>query len=244
MDKEKRQMNHQKVWCITLCVFFLPLLSSNCLAGRPVFYDFKMEDLVARSHVIAEVKREQPNAVQKTFDWFKWLKGCSAEYWSLKLSKVLLLQWKLRLSPGVKMYPMEEEPVEENSLSTQFGRGKTVNVIVNEVSLTDCIFRKKNPSGASFPAERYIPSNSDIPEDKTFLIFLQIKRGEPHLTVTNAFEDLTKEGEVMGILKNLAASNGGRLPSGRMDCGPSTIDCLYGQYCNPYTGKWECTERR
>jgi hypothetical protein len=153
---------------VVLCVPFC------CSAGRPVFRDLSLADLVRSADVVAVVSRAQP--FEKTT---KDKLGCDRVQWHLTVIGILKTQRQ--------DYPEARSHLE---------------VLSNVTSVQDCTLREGwKTTGASFAASRYRPSDPTAITTKQFIVFLVVKNGVLELLADNAFESINRKSDVESLLR-------------------------------------------
>ena len=165
-------MNNMILAEITL--FYL----TAALAGRPVFHEPSLAEIVAKSTHVAVVALNQKVEQQKN--------SCEPQIIKLKVIEILKPQ----------------DPNQKKS----FPINSVIQVINNQTSLRDCAIRKGHPnsSGASFPAERYRGFQLWAAKPKhPFIVFLnQDINAIPTLVMDNAMESLDKRSEILKLIQN------------------------------------------
>jgi hypothetical protein len=187
-----------------LTVISLVFVNSVVLAGRPVFHDFNLEPLVARSNVVAIVEKKQPFKVRS-----RQVAGqCEEMRWPSRVENVLFSQVDFQDIPGVALIRPSKVKREE-VLKGLVVPGKDIEVLFNEVALEDCLNRIPNKSGASFYARRYQPSDPGLVEHSSkFILFLVVRDKALSLTVINAFEPISKQRDVEEAIKKVRELKG------------------------------------
>ncbi len=147
----------------------MPML---CFAGRPVFHDLTLAELVRTSNIIAVVTQVEPESIKKGEH------GCASAEWHLSVVAMI----KTSPEAGVKA-------------------GDTLDVRRNVTSYQDCVIRGWNATGASFPASRYEPSDSDAPQQKHFIVFLKESNRQFALTADLGFESHTLRPKIERLLR-------------------------------------------
>jgi hypothetical protein len=80
-------------------------------------------------------------------------------------------------------------------------KGKILQVQHNSTTFLDCTYRLSSPSGASFPANRYQPSQpiQTIINSPESIIFLIERKGQLELVADGALEAIGKRRELQSI---------------------------------------------
>jgi hypothetical protein len=153
---------------VALCVPFC------CSAGRPVFHELSLEDLVRSASVVAVVSKAQP--FEKTT---KDKLGCDR------------VQWHLTVVDILKTHRQGYPEVRSN-----------LEVLSNVTSVRDCTLRDGwKTTGASFAASRYKPSDPTAITTQQFIIFIAMKDGVLELLSDNAFESINRKTDVESLLR-------------------------------------------
>lgn len=177
-------------------------IPSLAIAGRPVIREATLEQLVARSHLIAIVQKRQPFTERST----QLESGCKGLRWPFLIKEVLNQQTTLKVVPNMSM--SRPSNVIDSALLKELAMpGKKVDVLFNQVSVQDCQNRLVNGSGASFPAERYNPSMPDLLTKRNeFIVFMMVQGKDLVLTTITSIESTTKKDEVIRIAKQVKQS--------------------------------------
>ncbi|MDP1825665.1 MAG: hypothetical protein Q8L48_20560 [Archangium sp.] len=145
--------------------------------GRPVFHEYTLEGLVAASRLVARVERTEAR------ERIEEREGLRAVLWPLRLVEVLF----------ANEAPLKQGPISRGDLLPPgpVPRPGGIEVLANRVNLVDQVNRRRSPSGASFPAERYRsdPQTVDAAEWITFLVE---RRGKLEFTAQGAFVPLAE----------------------------------------------------
>ncbi|MDB6062147.1 MAG: hypothetical protein JWM78_2250 [Verrucomicrobiaceae bacterium] len=157
-------------------IFAVIALSASfcCNAGRPVFHELSLADLVGAADVVAIVSKAQP-FVETVQDQL----GCDRVQWHLTVERTLKKQRQ--------GYP---EPK------------STMNVLSNVTGVRDCTFRDgRQTSGASFSASVYKPLDPAATTNQQFIVFLVVRNGVLELLTDTAFESINRKPEVESLLR-------------------------------------------
>jgi hypothetical protein len=146
------------------------------LAGRPVFHEPTLQEIVAGSAYVAVVALSQKIEPQKN--------SCEPQIIKLKVLEIL----------------KPKDTKQQKSLLIN----NVIEVINNQTSLRDCSYRKAHPggSGVSFPAQRYRGFElwSAKPKDQ-FIVFLNHNEGtSPTLAMDGAMESLEKRAAIQKLI--------------------------------------------
>ncbi len=172
------------------------LVCSMGIAGRPVFQDYTIEQLVENSHLVAIVEKRKPFAQIS----IPVAGGCKEVRWPFQIKEVLNQQTALENLPPRKAIDLA-------LLKKLAVTGKKIDVEFNEVSTKDCIFRIDNLSGYSFPSERYTPITTNLFEKKnTFIAFMVLKGKSLTLTTMNSIESSSQKNKVLEIARKLRSA--------------------------------------
>lgn len=163
-----------KICLYLAALFYMPFV----LAGRPVFHEPTLAEIVASASHVVVVALNQKIEPQKN--------SCEPQKIKLKVIEILKPQDLNQKKP----LPIDS----------------VIQVINNQTSLRDCAIRKANPggSGASFPAERYrgFPLWTAKSNDQ-FIVFLK-QHGDsgPSLVMDGAMESLDNRPDILKLIPN------------------------------------------
>lgn len=129
-------------------------------AGRPVYHDLDLKDLLGRSGWVLSVK-------------------------NLRSKKV-----KLKCGWDSELYVVEVVKVLRSSQERQFKPTQTIEFAPSPTAIADCEHRQKHSSGVSFAAVRYKSSLdfSKLRKSESFVVFLTVANGQLSLVADGAFE--------------------------------------------------------
>ncbi|MES2039811.1 MAG: hypothetical protein V4495_18495 [Pseudomonadota bacterium] len=167
------------------------LTPMHAFAGRPVFHDLSLPELIAKSQAVLVVDKPSTFSPQMSAN----ARACNVISWPL-IARELLFSGNdaSRLdSPGMSS-TLPVSPVKT---------GDMLAVTINPVSLVDCGYRSRPnlSNGVSFSAERYASSLDMANEPpKTFIVFLRRVDGRWSFTAESAFEDISKLKDVRKII--------------------------------------------
>jgi hypothetical protein len=168
------------------------LVGLLCIAGRPVFHNLTLPELIDRSHVIVIAKKLPPVKASNR----STLDNCAAAISSFRVEKILH-----RYHNSVQGH--QESSLKKSIDSVQLK--SKIDVVTNGTFVQDCLNRKINKSGASFPADTYLPSKPNaLSQNKSVVLFLaikldpeqKIKSGHLKMSADNAFESIDRQPEI------------------------------------------------
>lgn len=147
-------------------------------AGRPVFFDRSLSQVVEKSDAVVVAERPydfKPTTARE--------KGCEVIVWPLMVREVLYSakNWSLTALENSTSSP---SPI---SLIP----GQAIDVAINPTWISDCRFRSENTNGVSFVADYYRSSLGTVTEPpNTLILFLTTMNGRLIVTFQNAFESV------------------------------------------------------
>ena len=174
----------------SLHVIFLLLLGGVFVvhAGRPVFHDMSLEELIGQSNAIVVVRKSDPFEVKGK----KISEDCQELKWRFKIVEILY-QGSRSPSGG---------PPLKNEESKTLKVGEEIEVLHNALEIQDCLNRLQNESGYSFSANRYKSSDpTAINREKELILFVIVHKDSTELTVEQAYEPISSKDKILRLLK-------------------------------------------
>ncbi|MBI3729026.1 MAG: hypothetical protein HY254_11940 [Burkholderiales bacterium] len=168
---------------VLLTLTLVLLTPTLAFAGRPVFNDLSLPELVSRSQAVLVVDRPATFAPQNSAN----ANACNVISWPL-IARELLYS-------GTDASRLDSPDITSKLPDSPVKNGDKLVVTINPVSLVDCGFRSRPNlrNGVSFAAERYASSlNIENEPPKTFIVFLRWIDGRWSLTAASAIEDISK----------------------------------------------------
>jgi hypothetical protein len=161
-------------------LIFACLACGHSVAGRPVFHELTLEQLIASSELVVIAEPTPPIAVSHT------MRTCKPLLQTFTVTEVLLA------APESTRKESEAGP---KSPSSPPSAGKTISVALNPTELTTCRNEEvlQNGTGASFYAEKYRLERPTVLQAETgVLLFLRIRDGQLLLGAEGAIESLAQ----------------------------------------------------
>lgn len=163
----------------------LALAPLPALAGRPVIREVSLPQLVSLADAIVVVRAPAPFRPAA----ITLANGCSAEAWPLTIREVV--------HPG----PGAGAGTDDWLASSPLRPGGRMEILIHPAAVHDCTYRRINSSGVSFAATLYPSSLGRLSRPPVVVVvFLSRKQGRWLLASEDAYEDITRLGEIRQLI--------------------------------------------